>query len=1438
MRRPIKLAFGALIAVCLCLGLLAAPLVAQQETWTYLGFQNQWVGPITVATGDSNLILVGGSNLNVSRDGGQTWTPNATLTQAGSMAFGSNPNVCFVVANYAVYKSTDGCHTWVQKGAGVLPGVGPVVVSPANDNTVYVGASGLWRSTDGGGTWTQLTNAMHVGRVDVSRSNPQVIYVGGGNGEWKSTDGGANWTKLPCPVPEYSPMFGIKVDPADENTVYGVWQISGGGWVSRDGGASWTNIMPYIEGFSVAVDVNRPGLVYAVGGWTCPKRSSDYGATGWKDMYSGYLNGFSTSIATDPNDSSKIYYCSHVGMYRWIADILPPNAPSNLTATVFPNAIQLNWTASGNSNGYLIYRRESSGSYPYTPYATLSWDNVTTYSDTGVDAGTSYCYKVCAVDNAQNRSGFTNEACATAPSCIDLDVTYIQRLPRDTHMYWVDYDDPGMENIPVLHEGTENDKRWPEFGEIVTFVAHFVNHGTVASGPANYRWKINGNIMATGTAPSVARGEEGTATLNWAWNVSGIDTDHTDQTVTFEIDYDSQIAESFEQNNSLTDYLEGVCLDFWIEPALYDALNRRENLVGTYSGEDWVQAQIKAMNDDFARSTYPLAPYGALERVRIDRLIVGYMPGPDYTADGRWMVSGGDGYAQGYAKGVDNGLIHELMHQLGIIDLYAIRLTAGFNEVITPDGWPNGTDWFFGRPGIMGGGDIAPHQPGQTQTMPEYIEYHSVMALNSNCGYKRGYYGDYLFDVPLNNYILVKDSAGNPAPNVGIKVFMLQGSYIPNDPVVTGTTDGTGKLLLTNRPIDGNGPGWSWTTATNHTEHPNPFGLIGVCGLNGIFLVEMSRPGGDFDYRYMDLLQFNNAYWSGYTNSWTYTINSRLASSTLPRVTTLNGAVEASKVVLSWPSVPSAVSYRLYKAAAYRNNPNDPLHQYENWVYRPIVATTATTYTDTDLTEPSRYAVVARDAAGREAPLSNRLFAPLLRNPWAVGIQADNNRVVLDPQNGYALMRQDGEGRYITNFGSVHYHLEYSHFMTIDKALGRLIISHPSDEYGGYQSIRVADLDANPIFEIGSIAGSAPGQFNGPTGVAVDPDSRIYAMDNGNRRIQIFDFGGNLITMYGSAGGGPGQFDNPQGIAVGSSGRIYVCDTGNARVQILAFDGTNVSYVGVLQGKAFNTPMAVAVGPGDKVFVTDYVRSTVEEFSSSGNWVRTYTTATGFYTGTLLNPTGIAVDNNGLLVVCDTGKRRVVSIAPALTVHEARMLPDGSAAQFMGYVVTAKFANYFYVEDADRTAGMRIASTAAIAVGDKVNVAGTLGPTPDPDRERQIGSATVQKISSGNTVPAPLGLNLRAMGGAAVGPVPGIVGASGLNNVGLLVRAFGTTSDRNVGASEFYLDDGSGFKVRVHAPGLSLPGDGSKVAVTGISGAEVSSGSNVRVLRAKSISTF
>jgi photosystem II stability/assembly factor-like uncharacterized protein len=1435
------------LLVAACLAPAAAPVAAQQETWTYFGFQNVGTSCIAVAPGDSNLMLVGGGNLSVTHDGGQTWETKTSASTLTWVTFGSTKNLAFAASwGYGLWKSVDGCNTWFQKGAGITSGViHSVCVSPTDDNTVYACAeTGLFKSTNAGESFTLISASINAGALGVAPTNPQRMYLGSwGSGVFKSTNGGQSWTKLTIgTVPDYVACYDMKVDPVDENTVYVIFQTAGA-WVSRDGGANWQVIQPYLEGFSLALDKQRPGFVYGVGGWTTPKRSGDYGATGWHDMAAGYTAGFARAIAIDPNDLSKIYVCGHLAVQRWTADVTAPNPPSSLTATALANGIRLNWTpsTSPDCSGYLIYRRESSGSYPSVPYTSVTGGSQSTTTDINVTAGTTYCYKVCAIDNAQNHSSFTNEASATALASIDLDVTYIQRLPRDTYFYECEY----PESIPILRAGTENYKRWPAFGEIVTFVAHFINHGTVASGAAHYRWKINGNVMGTGTAPSLAPGQEGTASLGWAWNVMGIDTDHTDQTVTFEIDYDSQIAESFEQNNSLTDYLEGVCLDFWIEPALYDALNRRLNLVGTYSGEDWAQAQIKAMNDDFAASTYPLAPNGVLERVRIDRLIVGNMVG-DNHADGRWMVSGGDGYAAGWANGVDNGLIHELMHQLGIIDLYQIRLTSGFNEVITPDGIPNGTDYFFGRPGIMAGGDIAPHTSRLNHTTPEYVESHSALGLNRNCGYRRGYYGEYMFDIPTNNYILVRDSAGVPAPNVSIKVYMIQGGTMSGTPVSTGLTGADGKRLLTNLPIGSYPPEWSITTATNHTEHANPFGLIGVAGLNAILLIEMSRPGGDFDYRYMDITQFNDAYWSGETDSATYTINSRLASCSLGRVTTLNGAVEATSVKLAWSAAhsglrtlgPAPAYYRIYKAAAYRNSPNDPTHQYENWVYRPIatIPSSTYTYTDTGLVEPSRYAVAAVELAGRESPLSNRLFAPLLRNPWAVGVQADNGRVVLDPQNGYALIRQDGEGRYITNFGSVHYHLEWSRFLAIDRTLGRLIISHPSDEYGGYQSVRVADLDANPLFEIGTVGGSAPGQFNVPTGVAVDAESRVYAMDNGNNRIQIFDSNGGLITFFGSAGSGPGQFNDAQGIAVDSRHRIYVCDKGNARVQILQFDGSTVSYVGTLP-KTFNQPMAAAIGPGDNVFVSDYGASRIDAFSAYGNWLRSYTSPSGIYSGALSGPTGMSVDSAGKLVVCDTGNRRVVSIdvTEPISVHQARQLPSGSAVQLEGKAVTARFDGYFYVQDLDRTPGVRIVWSQSVSQGQMVDVYGTLRTTGG-EREVVVISGSAHAMAP--VQPWPHALNLRTMGGGPSGPVPGIAGAGGLNNVGLLIRAFGKTSDKNPANQEFYLDDGSGFKVRVYAPGLQLPENGSYVTVTGISGAEGSAGNYVRVLRARAIETL
>jgi hypothetical protein len=165
-------------------------------------------------------------------------------------------------------------------------------------------------------------------------------------------------------------------------------------------------------------------------------------------------------------------------------------------------------------------------------------------------------------------------------------------------------------------------------------------------------------------------------------------------------------------------------------------------------------------------------------------------------------------------------------------------------------------------------------------------------------------------------------------------------------------------------------------------------------------------------------------------------------------------------------------------------------------------------------------------------------------------------------------------------------------------------------------------------------------------------------------------------------------------------------------------------------------------------------------------------------------------------------------------------------------VVMAKFPGYFYVQDVGALPGIRVVSSTAVEVGQTVDVYGTMATT---NGEREINATLVDVRGTASEQPKPYGMTIRSMGGAADGIVPGITGGYGLNNVGLLMKVFGKTSQRNPAAGEFYLDDGSGVKVRVYAPGLTIPADGSSVLVTGISGAETSGSNIVRVLRARSI---
>jgi len=135
---------------------------------------------------------------------------------------------------------------------------------PSEPNVYYFGAvsGGVWKTIDGGGNWTALTDkepSASVGSIAVPDSDPNVIYVGTGegcprgdvtygNGVWKSLDGGKTWVHLGLDNTETIPR--VIVNPHDPNEVFvaALGHIYGpnpdrGVYKSTDGGKTWKKVL-------------------------------------------------------------------------------------------------------------------------------------------------------------------------------------------------------------------------------------------------------------------------------------------------------------------------------------------------------------------------------------------------------------------------------------------------------------------------------------------------------------------------------------------------------------------------------------------------------------------------------------------------------------------------------------------------------------------------------------------------------------------------------------------------------------------------------------------------------------------------------------------------------------------------------------------------------------------------------------------------------------------------------------------------------------------------------------------------------------------------------------------------------------------------------------------------------------------------------------------
>jgi len=137
-----------------------------------------------------------------STDGGTTWERDTLTTdycQCYAIAIDrSNSNVVYAGGyNAKLFKTTDGGASWVSSATGLNGTVNDIKIASTKANTVYAGtSSGVFKSTNAGGNWTNTGLSASVNAVLINPSNENEIYAATTNGIYKSTTGGGGWTAM------------------------------------------------------------------------------------------------------------------------------------------------------------------------------------------------------------------------------------------------------------------------------------------------------------------------------------------------------------------------------------------------------------------------------------------------------------------------------------------------------------------------------------------------------------------------------------------------------------------------------------------------------------------------------------------------------------------------------------------------------------------------------------------------------------------------------------------------------------------------------------------------------------------------------------------------------------------------------------------------------------------------------------------------------------------------------------------------------------------------------------------------------------------------------------------------------------------------------------------------------------------------------------------
>ncbi len=474
------------------------------RTWTFIGLPEAGqIGRIEVHPRDHDLVYMAalghpfGKNpergIFRSRDGGETWEhvlalsdstgasdltmdmTNSRILYAGMWRGERKPWALISGAEEGgVYKSTDGGDSWTKLGGGLPEGIVGKVgvsVSPADPDRVWAiieaePDGGVYRSDDAGGTWTRTNSdnnlrqrAWYYTHVQADPADPNTVYALN-TSLYRSVDGGTTFEVIAVP---HGDVHDLWIHPADPDRM--VVADDGGAQVTVNGGETWSTYynQPTAELYDVIVDNGFPYRLYGA-----QQDNTTISVPAWSDVNTLYpkehwrnVGGCETGpVALDPDRPHVVY----AGCYGGVMDRYDLESGQRRNIMLYPQ-LQLGMAAKDLRHRFqwvspmLVSRHDPNVLYHGSQHVNRSRDEGATWETISPDLTTNN-------PDHQEQSGGPINADVTGVEIYNV-VFSIAESPFDPDEIWAGSDDG---RIHVTRDGGLNwtDVTPPDMPELGT----------------------------------------------------------------------------------------------------------------------------------------------------------------------------------------------------------------------------------------------------------------------------------------------------------------------------------------------------------------------------------------------------------------------------------------------------------------------------------------------------------------------------------------------------------------------------------------------------------------------------------------------------------------------------------------------------------------------------------------------------------------------------------------------------------------------------------------------------------------------------------------------------------------------------------------------------------------------------------------------------------